>query len=112
MSVIDRDELQTLLATGAATLVEALPATHYDAERIPGALNLPGPLTPERAAALAPDRTRTVVTYCSGPGCVRSKVAAAAFERLGYTDVRVYPGGKSDWHAAGLAIEGARAGAA
>jgi rhodanese-related sulfurtransferase len=74
-----------------------------------GAVNLPGPLTPERAAALAPDRDRTVVTYCSGPGCLRSTVAAAAFERLGHSDVRVYRGGKSDWHAAGLPFDGTRA---
>ena len=31
-----------------------------------------------------------------------------AFERLGYTDVRVYPGGKTDWWQAGLPLEGHR----
>ncbi|HSU34658.1 MAG TPA: rhodanese-like domain-containing protein [Propionibacteriaceae bacterium] len=55
------------------------------------------------------DRATTVVTYCSGPACGRSKATAAAFTRLGYTDVRVYPGGKSDWLQAGLAFESAHA---
>jgi rhodanese-related sulfurtransferase len=106
---INRDDLRALLGAGTVTLVEALPAPHYDAEHLPGAVNLPGGLTPELAAGLAPDPARTVVTYCSGPSCGRSKAAAAAFVGLGYTDVRVYTGGKSDWAAAGLPFDGARA---
>ncbi|MEU7897967.1 rhodanese-like domain-containing protein [Nonomuraea sp. NPDC049152] len=58
-----------------------------------------------------PDRTATVVVYCSGPYCNRSKIAAAAFVRLGYADVRVYAGGKQDWAEAGLAFEGGHASA-
>jgi rhodanese-related sulfurtransferase len=50
-----------------------------------------------------------VVTYCSGPSCGRSKVAAAAFTRLGYPDVRVYPGGKADRADTGLPFQGTRA---
>jgi rhodanese-related sulfurtransferase len=105
---ISRDQLRALLDTGDVTLIEALPETHYAAEHLPGAVNLPGELTAELAARLAPDREKTVVTYCSGPSCSRSKVAAAAFVRLGYTDVRVYQGGKADWAQAGLPFAGAR----
>ena len=94
---------------GAVTVVEALPEPHYDAEHLPGAVNLPGELTADLAEQLALDRTRTVVTYCSGPTGGRSKVAAAAFTALGYPDVRVYAGGKADWAGAGLPFEGARA---
>jgi 3-mercaptopyruvate sulfurtransferase SseA len=39
-------------------------------------------------------------------------VTAAAFERFGYPDVRVYPGGKADWADAGLPLEGTRTRAA
>jgi 3-mercaptopyruvate sulfurtransferase SseA len=42
--------------------------------------------------------------YNSGPSCTRSKVAAVAFEKLGYTDVRVYSGGEADWYEAGLTL--------
>jgi len=108
-SRISRDKLQARLAAGDVTVVEALPAAHYLAEHLPGAVNLTGELTPSLAAQLAPDRDGTLVVYCSGPACGRSAVAAAAFERLGYTDVRIYPGGKSDWFAAGLPLRGARA---
>jgi rhodanese-related sulfurtransferase len=112
MNRITRDELRTLLDAGSVTLVEALSTAAYDAEHIPGAVNVPADLTADLAAALAPDRAGAVVVYCSGPSCGRSKVTATAFERLGYTDVRVYPGGKADWLDAGLPLAGTRAGAA
>jgi rhodanese-related sulfurtransferase len=112
MNRITGDELRTLLGAGSVTPVEALSTAAYDAEHLPGAVNRPGDLIADLAAALASDRARTVVVYCSGPACGRSKVTAAAFERLGYTDVRVYPGGKADWVDAGLAFDGSRAGAA
>jgi rhodanese-related sulfurtransferase len=104
MNPISQPDLQALIETGDVTLVEALPAPHYDAGHLPGALNLPGPLTPDLAPAMVPDKTRTVVTYCSGPACARSKIAATAFTRLGYTDVRVYTDGKAGWHAASLPL--------
>jgi rhodanese-related sulfurtransferase len=99
---ISRDRLREPLDAGAVTLVEALREAHFEADHLPGAVNLPGELSADLAAPLAPDRSRPVVTSCSGPACARSKVAAAAFERLGYTDVRVYDGGKADWAQAGL----------
>jgi rhodanese-related sulfurtransferase len=107
-TTVDRDALRALLDTGRTTLIEALPADQFRAEHLPGARNIPDELTADLAAQLAPDRDGTVVVYCSGPGCQRSRITAAAFTRLGYTDVRVYPGGKSDWAAAGLPFHGTR----
>ena len=109
MKHISQEQLQQLVERDAVTLIEALPEMHYEAEHLPGAVNLPGPLSPELAASLTPDLARTVVVYCSGPSCGRSAVTAGAFERLGYADVRVYKGGKSEWAAAGLPFQGARA---
>ncbi len=105
LTTIDRAELVSALATDSLTLVEALPEAHFRSEHLPGAVNLPGELTAELAATIAPDRSRTVVVYCSGPACGRSRVAAAAFTRLGYRDVRVYAGGKAEWFGAGLPME-------
>jgi rhodanese-related sulfurtransferase len=112
MKHIIRDDLRRLLDAGTLTLVEALPAAAYQAEHIPGAVNVPADLTADLAAALAADRAGTVVVYCSGPACGRSGTTAAAFQRLGYTDVRVYAGGKSDWLEAGLPFDGSRTNAA
>ena len=108
MQTVTRDELAALLDADVVTLVEALSVEAFEAEHIAGAVNIPGELTSEMAAVVAPDPGRTVVVYCSGQGCIRSKVTAGAFERLGYTDVRVYPGGKADWWQAGLPLVGHR----
>ena len=108
MRTVTRDELGALLDAHAVTLVEALPVAAFEAEHLPGAVNVAGELTSALAAVVAPDPGRTVVVYCSGQGCTRSKVTAAAFERLGYRDVRVYPGGKADWWRAGLPLVGHR----
>src|SRR4051794_1826591 len=101
MDRITRDDLLALLQAGAVQLVEALPADAFAAEHLPGARNVPGPLSAELAGQVAPDPAATVVVYCSGPYCNRSKIAAAAFARLGYRDVRIYAGGKQDWAEAG-----------
>ncbi|GID95833.1 rhodanese-like domain-containing protein [Amorphoplanes digitatis] len=90
------------MSTAMPDLTELAATAPAGPEHLPGAVNLPGRLSAELAARLAPDRARTVITYCSGPSCGRSKVAAAGFIRLGYADVRVYHGGKADRAAAGL----------
>ena len=46
-----------------------------------------------------------VVTYCTGPTCANSHIAARKLEELGYTNVRVYAGGKQAWRDAGFAFE-------
>ncbi|WP_326642507.1 rhodanese-like domain-containing protein [Nonomuraea fuscirosea] len=109
MERITREDLLALLESGGVQLVEALPADAFAAEHLPGARNVPDQVSAELAERVAPDRAAPVVVYCSGPYCNRSKIAAAAFVRLGYADVRVYAGGKEDWAQAGLAFEGSRA---
>ena len=108
-TVITREELAHAMSEGTVTVLEALPAAHYAAAHLPGAINVPGDLTAADAARMAPDPARTVVVYCSGPGCRRSTTTAAALTRAGYLDVRVYPGGKADWFTAGLPMESSAA---
>jgi rhodanese-related sulfurtransferase len=110
MDRIGLEELRILREAGSVTLIEALSVAAYEAEHLPGALNAPDVLTADVAARLVPDRDATVVVYCSGPACGRSKVTAAALLRLGYTNVRVFSGGKLEWMDAGLPFEGTRAG--
>ncbi|MFI7707470.1 rhodanese-like domain-containing protein [Nonomuraea sp. NPDC049480] len=109
MERISREDLLALLESGGVQLVEALPVDAFAAEHLPGARNVPDQVSAELAERVAPDRAAPVVVYCSGPYCNRSKIAAAAFARLGYADVRVYAGGKEDWAQAGLAFESGRA---
>lgn len=59
---VHRDEVQRLVADGAQ-LVEVLPAEEYEAEHLPGAINIPlRQLNRETAAHL--QRDRPVIVYC------------------------------------------------
>ena len=101
-TLIDRAEVQALLAAGTATIVDALPQSYFDQQHLPGAVNLVADDVDARAGDVLPDRNRTVITYCSNPACGNSKAVARRLELLGYRDVRTYPGGIQDWVEAGL----------
>jgi rhodanese-related sulfurtransferase len=61
-TVIDRHGVQQLIQQGAQ-LVEVLGAKEYEAEHIPGAINIPLK-TLNRATARRLDSLRPVITYC------------------------------------------------
>ena len=107
---IARDELAGLIAAGAVTVVDALPASYYEKAHLPGALNLVADEVGERAVALLPDKDAAIVTYCSNPACGNSQAVANALQALGYTNVRKYRDGIQDWVEAGLATESGAAG--
>jgi rhodanese-related sulfurtransferase len=98
---ITRTELETLLASGEVVVVDALPASYYDQAHIPGAVNLVESEVVERAGSLLPDKTATIVTYCSNETCGNSQAVATRLEQMGYTGVRKYREGIQDWVAAG-----------
>jgi rhodanese-related sulfurtransferase len=61
-SLIDRDEVQKMVAQGAQ-LVEVLPADEYREDHLPGARSIPlRQLTRETTATL--DAKRAVIVYC------------------------------------------------
>ncbi|SEM73957.1 rhodanese-like domain-containing protein [Streptacidiphilus jiangxiensis] len=73
---------------------------------IPGAVHIPTARIAELAPTLV-DRSKTVVTYCWGPGCNGATRAALAFARLGYS-VKEMIGGFEYWVREGFAFESAR----
>ena len=101
-TTISRAELSALVEAGTVTLVDALPQSYFDQQHLPSAVNLVAEDVDDHAAVVLPDRTRTVITYCSNPACGNSKDVARRLERLGYRDVRTYPGGIQEWVEAGL----------
>ncbi len=103
-STISREELQREIAGGRLILAEVLPPAHYAQGHLPGAINLPLEGLLARVTALVSQRDAALVLYCSGPTCNNSHIAQRKLSELGYRNVRVYAGGKSDWKAAGLAL--------
>lgn len=108
IATISREQLQRKLAHGGnVVLVEALPTSEFEDGHLPGAVNLP----PDRVRDLAADVIRAkdaeIVVYCGSAACNASDNVARELEALGYSNVRVYKGGKEDWISAGLPLEGA-----
>jgi len=50
-------------------------------------------------------KSTPIVTYCAGPTCPNSRIAAERLAALGYVDVRAYEGGKEEWIGAGLPVD-------
>lgn len=105
IKTIGRDELEAGIRAGTITVVDALPADYYAGAHLPGSLNLVADDVETRAPAILPDKSATIVTYCSNRACGNSGQVASALEKLGYTDVRKYADGIADWSAAGLPTE-------
>lgn len=107
MNTISRDELKTKIKRGEVFfLAETLAQTCYLHTHLPGAVHLSPISVRQDAPQVLPDKNALVVLYCSDASCLASGVAARELEALGYSDVRVYEGGKQDWMEAGLPVEG------
>jgi rhodanese-related sulfurtransferase/CBS domain-containing protein len=114
MKTIDTHGLQALIEQGAQ-LVEVLPASAYEQEHLPGAINIPLPDVREETVATL-DRDRPVVVYCYDLQCDLSPRGAVLLEAMGFEQVYDYAESKVAWLAYGLPAEGsvrptARAGA-
>jgi rhodanese-related sulfurtransferase len=106
ISTIDRDDLKAKLDAGAdIKLVMSLQRWAFEALHIPGSLHFD---TPEQLLSVL-DRDDEVIVYCSDPACVGSRFAYKKLVENGFTNVRRYAGGLSDWQAAGFPLEGTAA---
>ena len=103
---ISREDLKAKI-DGRETfmLVETLSPEHFQHAHLPGAINLAPDRVAELAPSVLPDKQMEIVAYCANVNCHASENAAAELMELGYTNVRVYPGGKHDWVTAGFPIE-------
>jgi rhodanese-related sulfurtransferase/CBS domain-containing protein len=101
---IDRETLQTLLRRGAQ-LLEALPQEEYKRIHISGAKNLPLSMI-SRSTADRFQWDKPVITYSRGCTCDLAPRAAWRLSSIGFTQVFFYTGGKEDWLANGLPVEG------
>ena len=103
--LVSRTELQTLMESGVVTVIDALPESYYDQQHLPGAINLVEADVETRAGSMLPDKSATIVTYCSNRACGNSQAVANRLQKLGYSDVRKYADGIQDWTEAGLDVQ-------
>lgn len=76
--------------------------TKYVQGYIPTAISLPDSDFEKKAADLLPkDKNTTLVFYCEGSECKLSHNSARKAEKLGYKNVKVFPGGYPEWVKAG-----------
>jgi rhodanese-related sulfurtransferase len=103
IKTISRDELKEKLDRGDKfRLIMTLHGWAFRAQHIPGSEHFDTP--EETLYSVRPDEE--IVVYCSDPACIASQFAYKALVDNGYTNVRRYEGGLSDWVAAGLPLEG------
>jgi rhodanese-related sulfurtransferase len=106
---VSTDELKTILQTGSASVFDARPFMEFAVSHIPGALNVaPKPGQPpslytsdvaEIGRLVSDNKKQTMVLYCNGPFCGKSKRLAADLLAAGYTNVRRYQLGMPVWRA-------------
>lgn len=104
-ALITREELRNAIEAGVVTVVDALPASYYHQQHLPGAVNLVESDVADHAASVLPDKSASIVTYCSNAACGNSQAVANRLVKLGYTSVRKYREGIQDWVEAGLVVE-------
>jgi rhodanese-related sulfurtransferase len=83
-------------------LIDSRPAARkYDPGHIPTAINIPDLHFDRMVDKLPPDKSTLLIFYCEGPECMLSHQSAFKAEKLGYTNIKVYPEGYPDWIAKG-----------
>ena len=83
-------------------IIDSRPAARqYDPGHIPGAINIPDSQFDKLVDKLPADKATLLLFYCGGLECMLSHNSAFKAEKLGYTNIKVYPAGSPDWKARG-----------
>jgi rhodanese-related sulfurtransferase len=83
-------------------IIDSRPAARqYDPGHIPGAINIPDSQFDKLVDKLPADKATLLLFYCGGLECMLSHNSAFKAEKLGYSNIKVYPAGSPDWKAKG-----------
>ena len=103
IKTIEREDLKAKLDRGDDfKLIMAMHEWGFRVAHIPGSLHY----NTVEDAKEALDLDDEIVVYCTDPACVASQFAYQWLVEAGYTNVRRYEGGLSEWAAAGYTLEG------
>ena len=101
---VSTDEVLRVLADKSAPLLDVRSAEEYAIAHIPGSINLY-----EKEIDLVrqryPDKATSLVFYCNGPYCGKSKRLSEQLVALGYSNVRRYQLGLPIWRALGYTVQ-------
>ena len=102
IKTIGREELRAKLDRGDDfKLIMAMHEWGFRVAHIPGSLHY----NTVNEAKEGLDLDDEIVVYCTDPACIASQFAYRWLIDAGYTNVRRYSGGVSDWAAAGYELE-------
>jgi rhodanese-related sulfurtransferase len=96
-------EATALINRRNAVLVDVRETQEYEGGRIPNAVHLPGSQLASRGQELKKLTARPVIAYCERG--LRSRGAAGALSRIGFSEVYTLRGGLRAWIDAGLPTE-------
>jgi rhodanese-related sulfurtransferase len=100
------EQLTQQLQQGAiAELWNVLTEDYFTGELIPGSRRVPLDQIGREVAGTRLARDTAIVTYCSGPACPQSRMAAEKLTAFGFTNVRAFEGGLQAWKDAGHGVE-------
>jgi rhodanese-related sulfurtransferase len=86
-------------------IIDSRPAARqYDPGHIPGAINIPDSQFDKQVDKLPADKATLLLFYCGGLECMLSHNSALKAEKLGYTNIKVYPAGSPEWKAKGAQV--------
>jgi sulfur-carrier protein adenylyltransferase/sulfurtransferase len=100
---VDAVRARELIESSDPIIVDVREQDEWDEGRIPDAVHVPRGHLESRIEAVAPDRERSIVIYCSAGN--RSAFAAKTLEELGYSDVVSLAGGFTDWKRNGFPVD-------
>ncbi len=108
IEVVGLSEVQRTVQrdNGKSTLiVDARPATEFEAGHIPGAVNLRPPDIDLEDPDPALSKYKAILVYGEDPGSASAKAMTKLFLRAKYKNVRMFSGGMQAWRGAGLPVE-------
>lgn len=104
-TTIDERQLRDGIEAGELIAIMTMSESAFAAAHIPGSVAATS--VSQAKARYASDAS--LVVYCTDPACRASLTAFQQLVDAGFTNVRHYPGGLSDWTAAGYPLEGTHA---
>jgi len=91
-------EYATIPVRDDVLIIDARPYKRkYNKGHIPGTISIPTTTFDKMVGKLPKDKNKLLVFYCGGMKCMLSHKNAFKAEKLGYTNIKVYPTGFPDW---------------